>query len=580
MYTKKVMLKHEQTLALQKASFELKMAASNLQFMIDQHSADPADGYLDSTQYCDMLDDYMTKYMVFTALQKEINDQVFGVHRFDYTYQFVDNFFYVEYSSENTIGVLPDYDNNVPVSLDRRFTSFVDFIAMCYPAGLEGNDEASSVDRVLTRTVTFQVTDACNLACTYCYQINKGIRRMKFETAQLFVDKLLSGEDGFSDYITPEKSPGIVIEFIGGEPFLEIDLMDQIVDYFRLRCIELNHPWKDMFCISVCSNGVLYNDPKVQKFLQKNKDCISFSVTLDGNKSLHDACRVFPDGSGSFDIAEAAAKDWISRGYYMGSKITISPDNMPYIYDALMYIIGLGYTEINANCVYEAEWTAEQGKDLYDLLKRFSDFLLSDKKYKDIDCSMLLNNVGRPKAADDLQNWCGGTGSMLSMDPDGWLYPCIRYMESSLGKSQIPMRIGHVTTGVATCTEHRNCVDCLNAIDRRTQSTDECFYCPIAEGCSWCSAWNYQKHGTPDHRDTNICNVHKGRVLANVYYWNNYYKKYGIADAFDLWLPKDLAVEIIGEDEYNKLCELVEEQGGYINEHEHKITDYVPDGED
>ena len=51
MYTKKVMLKHEQTLALQKASFELKMAASNLQFMIDQHSADPADGYLDSTQY-------------------------------------------------------------------------------------------------------------------------------------------------------------------------------------------------------------------------------------------------------------------------------------------------------------------------------------------------------------------------------------------------------------------------------------------------------------------------------------------------------------------------------------------------
>lgn len=86
------------------------------------------------------------------------------------------------------------------------------------------------------------------------------------------------------------------------------------------------------------------------------------------------------------------------------------------------------------------------------------------------------------------------------------------------------MRIGNVHTGLATCQKDKDCVACLNAIDRRTQSTDECFYCPIAEGCSWCSAWNYQKYGTADHRDTNICKTHRGRVLANVYYWNHYYK--------------------------------------------------------
>ena len=33
----------------------------------------------------------------------------------------------------------------------------------------------------LSKTVTFQVTDACNLACKYCYQINKGTRKMSFE---------------------------------------------------------------------------------------------------------------------------------------------------------------------------------------------------------------------------------------------------------------------------------------------------------------------------------------------------------------------------------------------------------------
>ena len=75
---------------------------------------------------------------------------------------------------------------------------------------------------------------------------------------------------------------------------------------------------------------------------------------------------------------------------------------------------------------------------------------------------------------------------MLSMDPDGYLYPCIRYMESSLGTDRPPLRIGHVNIGIAQTECDKKCVDCLNKIDRRTESTDECFYCPIAEGCSWC----------------------------------------------------------------------------------------------
>lgn len=454
----------------------------------------------------------------------------------------------------------------------RNFMSFTDFIANAYP--VDGASKKKGKDRILTRTVTFQVTDACNLCCTYCYQINKKHRIMRFEDAKLFIDKLLSGEDGFADYVNPKISPGIVIEFIGGEPFLEIELIDKIVDYFKLRTIELNHPWQNMYCISICSNGVLYTDPKVQQFLQKNKDNISFSVTLDGNKKLHDACRVFPDGSGSYDLAEAAATDWMNRGYYMGSKITISPDNLPYLYEALTSILNLGYTEINANCVYEAFWTEKDGGVLYDQMKHFADLLLSDSKYKDVDCSLFQSIIGHPKRADDLQNWCGGTGVMLSMDPDGWLYPCIRYMESSLGEDQPPLRIGNVHTGIAQCKEHKDCIACLNSIDRRTQSTDECFYCPIAEGCSWCSAFNYQTYGTADKRVTRICPMHKARVLANVYYWNKYAKKYHGYDAFDLWVPKQWAVPIIGEDEYTNLVNLVKENGGYVNESDTEVRDY------
>lgn len=572
MFTLDVYLREDLALAIQKMEFEARMAQNKVVFMLDQHLNDSTDDWLNSDHYQNLLSDFSVAYFKSSAVMESVIDLVAGKHVKESSFQFSDNYRHLVLTSKEAI--VPDEQYLIdPNTVQRKFTSFTDFIAKCYPDASEGS-ATMGPDRILTRTVTFQVTDKCNLACTYCYQINKSVRRMKFEDAKLFIDKLLSGEDGFNEYVSVKNSPGIVIEFIGGEPFLEVDLIDQIVDYFRLRTIELNHPWADKFCISICSNGVLYTDPKVQKFLQKNKDCISFSVTLDGNKELHDACRVFPDGRGSYDLAEYATQDWMNRGYYMGSKITISPDNLPYIYDALMHIVGLGYTEVNANCVYEAEWTDEQAGQLYHLMKKFADFMLSDNKYKLLDCSLYQSTLGHPKEETDLQNWCGGTGSMLSMDPDGWLFPCIRYMESSLGASRAPMRIGNVHTGLATCQKDKDCVACLNAIDRRTQSTDECFYCPIAEGCSWCSAWNYQKYGTADHRDTNICKTHRGRVLANVYYWNQYYKKYKIPKVFDLWVPKQWAVPIIGGEEYNYLVNLVKSLGGYVNESDTEVREY------
>lgn len=574
MITKRFALKPNHMLGLRKAEYEMRMTRSNLTFMLDRHLSDPNSDYLKSDEFKDLYDRYLFAFLNWEQVQEGIIDLIMGQHISNRQFTYENGFMYVTISSNEKIPVSAEYREEY-VPKQQKFMSYTDLIAKIYPREVDPN--ANGKDRVLSRTVTFQVTDKCNLACTYCYQINKGTRQMKPEDARLFVDKLLSGEDGFGSYVNPDISPAIIIEFIGGEPFIAVELIDEIVDYFRLRLIQLRHPWMEKFCISICSNGVLYEDPKVQQFLQKNKDNISFSITLDGNKELHDKCRVFPDGSGSFDLAEPATQDWMSRGYYMGSKITISPENLPYIYDALMHIVGLGYDEIHANCVYEAEWTNENANELYELMKKFSDFMLSDKKYRDLDCSLYVKTLGTPKKEDDLQNWCGGTGSMLAMDPDGWLFPCIRYMESSLGTDQKPMRIGNVHTGIAQCMEHKNCIDCLNEITRRSQSTDECFYCPIAEGCSWCSAYNFQVYGTADKRVTKICPMHKGRVLANVYHWNNYYKKYGIPEHFDLWVPRQWAEPIVGKAEYEKLVNLVKSMGGYVNESDEKIRNYRAD---
>jgi radical SAM domain protein len=436
----------------------------------------------------------------------------------------------------------------------RRTEQYSEKLSRLYPE----LHKPAGEEKVLTQTVTFQVTDDCNLACKYCYQMHKGKKKMSFETAKKMVDLLLSGDKGVGDYINPQKSPGLIVDFIGGEPLLEIDLIDRICSYTINRMIELSHPWLTRTMFSICSNGVCYFEPEVQRVLQKWNQRLSFSVTVDGNKELHDSCRVFPDGRPSYDLAIAAAKDWVNKGGYMGSKVTIAPANVMHVYDAITHMIELGYNEINANCVYEEGWKPVHATVFYDQLKKLADYILNHNldMERDYYISLFEEKYFHPKQEDDLENWCGGNGVMLAVDPDGVIYPCLRYMESSLAGQQKPYSIGDVDRGICQCDCHKCRVERLKKVDRRTQSTDECFYCPIAEGCAWCTAYNYQVFGTPDARATYICNMHKARALGNIYFWNKYYKKHGIDKHMENYVPEKWVLDIITQAEWNMLNSL------------------------
>lgn len=109
---------------------------------------------------------------------------------------------------------------------------------------------------------------------------------------------------------------------------------------------------------------------------------------------------------------------------------------------------------------------------------------------------------------------CGGTGLMLACDPDGILYPCLRYMPSSVGRN----RDDYVTCGDIKDGLDYDKLKEMQKVTRRSQSTDECFYCPIATGCAWCSAYNWESQGSYNKRATYICPMHKARALVNVYY--------------------------------------------------------------
>lgn len=401
------------------------------------------------------------------------------------------------------------------------------------------------------RNITFQVTDACNLKCSYCYQINKSHNYMTKEIGEKIVDLLFKMYEEDNTPLINKSTKGIILDFIGGEPLLNIDVIDHICTYFMNKCLELEHPWLQFWRASMISNGELYFEPEVQAFLRKFNGFVSFSITLDGPQEVHDACRRNPAGEGNFEKAYAALTHFYTHYYNdKSTKVTLAPENLHLLNTIAKFFISMGAEVIHANPAFEPEWNEEHGKMYYQQLKQLADYMLDSEK--EIEISLFDERIFCPLPDEDQRTFCGGNGEMLAFNPMGIAYPCLRYMESSLGNEVSPIIIGDYT-GIYQTQESKDKLAEMQAITRRSENTDECYFCPIAAGCAECSAWNYQSAKCLNVRNTNICIMHKARSLANVYYWNKYYRKKDIAQRMKMFLPKEEALKIIDKYEYNLL---------------------------
>ena len=116
----------------------------------------------------------------------------------------------------------------------------------------------------MAKNITFIVTKDCQLACKYCYLVGKNEKeRMPFEIAKRAIDYILDHEEEF-------REESVVWDFIGGEPFLEIDLIDKICDYLKSEMYRRNHHWFNSYRFSFSTNGINYHEEKVQRFIKKN----------------------------------------------------------------------------------------------------------------------------------------------------------------------------------------------------------------------------------------------------------------------------------------------------------------------
>lgn len=370
----------------------------------------------------------------------------------------------------------------------------------------------------VAKSITFIVTKDCQLACKYCYLVGKNEKeRMSWDIAKSAIDYILDHETDF-------REESVIWDFIGGEPFLEIDLIDRICDYLKIEMFRRNHHWFNSYRFSFSTNGINYDSEKVQRYIKKNREHLSIGITIDGTREKHDLNRIWKGPGierGSYDDVVRNIPLWISQFPEAATKVTISSPDIPFIKDSVLHLFSLGIHEVNINCVFENVW--KPGDDILfeEQLMLLADAIIDNDLYKDNACSFFSETIGKPIDPNiDNQNWCGA-GKMLAIDASGNFYPCTRFAAYSL-RSKSPIIIGNIYDGI-----NQDKLRPFLTLNRTMQSPQKCVDCEVASGCAWCQGENYDaaETSTVFQRSTAICKMHKARVRANNYYWNKLFRE-------------------------------------------------------
>jgi uncharacterized protein len=358
-------------------------------------------------------------------------------------------------------------------------------------------------------TVTFIVTKACQLHCKYCYLVGKNYNEvMSYETATKVIDYIVNSKDNIFN------GNAIVLDFIGGEPLLEIDLISDICEYFITKVSECKHRWSKNYRFRITTNGLLYSNPKVQNFISKYHKNIDISISIDGTQEKNDINRVFSDGSGSYQKIINSVRLWKEQFEKIGTKMVISHEDVNYVFESAKHLIELGITNLDMNTVVENVW--QDGDDIIfeNQLIKLADYVIDTDLYNGVNLYIFEECIGHPFDSNNILTPCGE--KELSVDASGNFYTCLRFAKFSL-RSKNERTIGNIKSGI-----NKNKLRPFLTANDYTISLSKCRWCEIATGCRWCPAENYDssESGTIFQRSLSVCKMHHARVRAKNYYWN------------------------------------------------------------
>ena len=304
------------------------------------------------------------------------------------------------------------------------------------------------------QTLMVYLEEDCNLRCTYCF-VAKKPRRMTAETAEKVVRFLFR-----EDVSGPQDS--IHVNFFGGEPFLAIDRMEQIVDLALRQGQRLG---KAIF-FSATTNGTLFSE-RIARLVERAR--MSILLSLDGDEQSSEL-RPFVSGRASHDLVVKNLANFLRvADGRVTVRATFHTDDFRLAARA-RYLKSLGATSIALCPVVECDWGPYETAliEEYEQLGNWFLGCLASGEYPPLDITWLLlrqwlsycETQARPERP------CQVGHTLLGIDPDGNVMPCHRFLYRAmdwLGTVDAPDLLGDKRLPYTQISSNRmpDCKSCL-----------------------------------------------------------------------------------------------------------------------
>ena len=332
----------------------------------------------------------------------------------------------------------------------------------------------------VVKALCLHIAHTCNLNCEYCFASQgkyHGERAvMSFEVGKQAFDFLIANSGSRRN---------LEVDFFGGEPLMNFDVVKQLVAY--ARSIEKEHGKNFRFTLT--TNGLLIDDDVIDF---ANRECSNVVLSLDGRREIHDRYRVDYAGNGSFDrIVPKFQKLVEARGgkdYYMRG--TFTHQNPDFLKD-IEVMLDLGFNELSMEPVVcapgdPAELTAEDMVIVMDQYEKLAELILKrEREGKPFTFyHYMIDLEGGPCIYKRISG-CGSGTEYMAVTPWGDLYPCHQFVGDE------SFKLGDIYNGV-TNTETQKCFADCNVYAR-----PECRDCWARLYCSGgCAANAYHSTGS------------------------------------------------------------------------------------
>jgi len=346
------------------------------------------------------------------------------------------------------------------------------------------------------KALCMHIAHTCNLNCSYCFASQgkyHGDRAvMSYEVGKRALDFLIENSG---------TRHNLEVDFFGGEPLMNFDVVKQLVAY--ARSIEKEH--NKNFRFTLTTNGMLIDDDVIDF---ANRECSNVVLSLDGRKEIHDRFRVDYAGNGSFDRIVPKFQKLVEaregKNYYMRGTFTHA--NPDFLKD-IQTMLDLGFTELSMEPVVcapgdPAELNDEDTAIVMDQYEKLADLML--ERHREgrpfTFYHYMIDLKGGPCIYKRISG-CGSGTEYMAVTPWGDLYPCHQFVGDE------KFKLGDIYNGVTNTERQCEFANC------NVYAREECRDCWARLYCSGgCAANAYHSTGSVTGVYKKGCELFKKRM--------------------------------------------------------------------